>query len=201
MKAMKRYKKTLLTAAVIAAMASCTTEEAVITAPEKVIERIDMVLEGSDTEFIFLQSPEDEIAQDLIQYNFYGNPSHQIDFKVNLDEARTLIFRVVNEADWNPWETESSYSVYASQDLEDKQKYVTVELTHGGEVPAYQSNIGGEFPQGTYLNVFRIERYDPSNNEILCRIIDLELVPTAGDHSDILTVNGTFRGALPGDWE
>ena len=77
LKVMKRYKKTLLAAALIATMASCSTEQAVITDPEDVLERIDMVLEGSETEYIFLQSPELQTAEDLIQYNYYGSPSNK----------------------------------------------------------------------------------------------------------------------------
>ena len=195
MKNYLNYKNLLLAAVATGTMASCSTEEAVITSSQDVTERIDMVLQGNDSEYIFKQSEQEDLSEDLVDYNFYGSPSHQVDFKVNLDENRTLIFRIMNETIWNPWESEEGYSIYSTDELDDKQKYVTVEMENGGEVPSYMSNIGN-YPQGTYLNVFQIEDYDPANNEILCRIVDLPIVSTTGQNGETLTINGTFRGSI-----
>ena len=160
-----------------------------------VTERIDIVLEGNDTEFIYEQSLESESDQDLIEYNFYGIPSNQIDFKVNLDAGRTLVFTVINQTVDNPWAVETSYSLFPSSEIEDKQFFVNAALETGGEVPAFLSDHGEEFPSGTYVNVFQVVEYDPIDQEILCRVIDFPLKSTSGDQ-EIVTINGTFRGAV-----
>lgn len=87
----------------ILGLASCTTEDAVLTASSDVSERIDMVMEGSTVEQFFNQSDESDASQDLVRYNYYGNPSNKFDIKLQLDADRTLVFKLVNDAAVNPW--------------------------------------------------------------------------------------------------
>lgn len=72
---------------------------------------------------------------------------------------------------------------------------MTVELNRGGEVPIYTSNAGAAFPQGTALNVFHIEDFNPAGSEIYCRVVDLPLVSTS-DLQETVLLNGTFRGSV-----
>ena len=84
--------------------------------------------------------------------------------------------------------------MYATRELDDKQKFVTVEMLTGSESPSHRSNLGDAFPQGTYVNVFQILDFNPANNEIFCRINDLPMINTTDN--EIMTVTGTFRGSI-----
>ena len=136
--------------------ASCSTiDQELITVAERVNERIDMAIEGDEHELVYLSSDEDDNNANLIDFNYYGSTSTHFDIKVNIDENRTIVFRLTSNSTMNLWEKEGSYNMYTTQDLQDKDKYVTVELIDNNpEATTYHSNAGNDFPRQTYLNVF-----------------------------------------------
>lgn len=195
---MKTMKYVFIIAAIAAVslfMIKCIDDEAVFVSPENVTERVDMVIEGAINESVHLESLERDYTKNLVDFNFYGMGSNKIDFIVDLGKGRFVTISLTNQDVVNPWEHEINYSLFPSQVIEDKTTYVTLTLTEGKEgEEIYQSNIGTSCPQGSYLNVFRIVKYDPAASEILCRVVDLPMCGTDGQGD--ITLSGTFRGSL-----
>ncbi|MEZ5003743.1 MAG: hypothetical protein R2730_11990 [Chitinophagales bacterium] len=182
------------------AITSCTTssEELVQRSPQQVMERIDMVLEGEQKIYHFKQSEEADPTEDLVNYNFYGEQSGKIDFNIHLSPQESITIQLVNVQLPNPWaHKNTSYSIYPQADMDDKPKYVKVQMVANNEGGAnYVSHIGNDFPNGAALNVFTIVDYNKAANEMLCRIQNLELVHESGDENKTIRIDGTFRGSL-----
>ncbi len=185
-------------------LSSCTEENCEIsgTCPEGnalgVIERIDIKTVDSETHFYFQESIEENITTDLISFNYYGTPSNKIDFKIKLANDIILIVKLHNRKKTNPWEYDNeSYGFFATQDLDNKYQYVTVEMINqeNFESPIYSSSIGIQSHLGGHLDVFRIENVDIQNKEIHCRINKMFLYKI-GNPSKTMEINGTFRAAL-----
>lgn len=197
MKNLKNLTLTLIAGITLLA-SSCTTDE---TAPminvSKVMERVDIKIVGSTTEYFYNESLQEESANDLIDYKFYGNGSNKIDFIIKIDADRTITIKINNKLYPNPWEINDSYGTFAPQDQDDKFKYVTIELTDSknSETKTFVSNVGENIPQGGFLDVFRIEKFSTSDLETLCRINNLVLYQVENPTNSIV-IDGTFRGAL-----
>ncbi len=189
---------TAIIIASIALLPKCSVEDESFVNTQQVMERIDMKIVGAETEYFYLSSLQGNTAEDLVDYNFYGQESSKIDFKVNLEQGKTLVVKLFNHEVAQPWEYDGeSYGSFAPQDLNSKYKYVTFELLSGknGEVASYVSNIAENFPQGGFLDVFRIEEYNLSKMEMLCRVNNITLYQI-NNPDNTITIDGTFRGSL-----
>lgn len=173
------------------AMASCSTDSEAILETASV-ERIDIVLDGTEKEYIYLEQDNFQGLSDLVQYDL-TNGTNQVDFKIKIDDQRTLIFKVFNDLTDELWAYVQDYSTFPAQNLEDKTYYVKAELHGGGETAAFKSHIPGVYPQGITLNTFRVESYDPETQEVLCRIVGLPMLATSSSNEE-LVITGTFRG-------
>ena len=179
-------------------ISSCSVNEVSIKDPLQVVERIDIKITNDVDEYYYLDNIQGSDKQDLVRYNFYGTPSDRIDYIVQLDEYKTLIIRLHNRMNMNPWQyAGESYGTFAPQDLDDKFKYVTIELKSGvhSESSSFLSNVGENLPQGGILDVFRIEKYDTENMEMLCRLNHVVLYEKS-DPNNSIQIDGTFRGSL-----
>lgn len=195
MKQFHAYLAIILTAAIM--FTACSVNEVSITDPQKVVERIDIKITNALDEYYYLDNIQENTNQDLVRYNFYGTPSDRIDYIIQLDNEKTLIIKLHNRINMNPWQYADSYGTFAPQDLDDKFKYVTMELKNGAssESSAFISNAGQNIPQGGLLDVFRIEKYDTENMDMLCRINHAVLYQKSNPENSI-KINGTFRGSL-----
>ena len=175
-------------------IASCTVNDIAADLEETAYERIDLVISEPQKESVFLQSSSPADLNDLISFNTYEGEAGRVDISVNLDPTRELVFSLTHRTVSPVWTVEEGFSLHPTRDLDDKLKFVTVELTQGSEGPSYSSNIGDEFPRTIHVDVFRIIDFDPVTGEIFCRMKDLPLAEISG--SGIAYVNGTFRGKL-----
>ncbi|MEZ5008529.1 MAG: hypothetical protein R2728_11330 [Chitinophagales bacterium] len=176
---------------------ACSVNEVSITDPQKVVERIDIKITNALEEYYYLDNIQENTNQDLVRYNFYGTPSDKIDYIIQLDNDKTLIIKLHNRINMNPWQYAESYGTFALQDLDDKFKYVTIEMNNGAssESSSFTSSIDENIPQGGFLDVFRIEKYDTEKMEMLCRINNAVLYQKSNPENSI-SINGTFRGSL-----
>ncbi|MEZ5008168.1 MAG: hypothetical protein R2728_06240 [Chitinophagales bacterium] len=197
---MRKYIQTTLIAfTALFIVTSCSEEPQLIkVAPEQVVERIDMVLESDDREYIYKQSQESDQSEDLVAYNTFGTSSNNIDFNIRISDNRKLTIKLTNNELTNPWEYANlSYAIYPAQEEDDKSKFVRVELETTNEGTSnYISNYGNEFPNKPNLNAFTIEEYNVEKSELLCRIKDVTIIPENGNEGEAITLNGTFRGSL-----
>lgn len=188
----------IIAALAIMSLASCSTEEAIFTSDEVIVERIDMTIDpvnSSDKEYIFLQSLDGQ--EDLVDYNYFGDGANSIEFKINLGQDRILIIKMLNREQANPWMYEGeSYNIYATQNHEDKTRYITAELMLGNQEPTFLTNNGNSFPGIAHLDVFRILSVDLAKKEIHCRLIDLPMVDVRDNDEETILISGTFRGSL-----
>ena len=191
---MKRLHTLAILAAIIV-MASCSSsDEAVFTSADDVLERIDMIIDANDDEHIFAQSTQAETHTDLVDFARLSH-ADKVEFILNIDESRTLTFSVTDQLNAEVWtRIGEGYTLYNAQDMDDKQSWVTAAMkTNGGEILS-ASHIGNEYPRGTYINAFRIVEFNPANNEILCRIEGFPMVKL--NNYEDMTINGTFRGTI-----
>ncbi|MEZ5008532.1 MAG: hypothetical protein R2753_10335 [Chitinophagales bacterium] len=197
MKNLKNLALALITGLTLLATSCSTDEIAPTTDASKVMERIDIKIVGEDTEYFYNESLQAEASNDLVAYNFYGNQSEKIDFIVKIDEFRTLVVKVSNKLNPNPWEVIDTYGTFTPQDQDDKYKHATIELidNQNSENSKYVSNVGENIPQGGFLDVFRIEKYSVANKETLCRLKNIVLYQLE-DPNNTIIIDGTFRGAL-----
>ncbi len=193
---MKNFKiLNLITVAGMILFASCSTIDQDLASIESVSERIDISIDGDMHELVYLQSDQNDNAVDLIDFNVHESSTTRMDIRVNIDAERTIVFRLTCKSQTTPWELASSYNIYTTQDLNDKDKYVTVDIVdQNPEGPTFSSNLGSTFPRETCLNVFNVVDYDPVTKEMFCRIIDLPLINNNGQ--DMLSISGTFYGAV-----
>ena len=134
MKNLKNLTLTLITGITLLA-SSCTTDE---TAPminvSKVMERVDIKIVGSTTEYFYNESLQEESANDLIDYKFYGNGSNKIDFIIKIDDDRTITIKINNKLYPNPWEINDSYGTFATQDHESFPRHMSQEENQSKEL-------------------------------------------------------------------
>ncbi|MEZ5003744.1 MAG: hypothetical protein R2730_11995 [Chitinophagales bacterium] len=195
----KIIQPTILAISLMMVVSSCSKEEAIKLSPEQVTERIDMVIEGNDREYVYKQSQESDPTEDLITYNYYGLSANNIDFKINLSEDRTLTIQLTNKSLVSPWEhANTSYSIYPAQDEDDKVKFIRAKLEtkSEGNISNYVSNYSNEFPLSPNLNAFTIVEYNLEKSEMLCRLNNITIVPENGNEDEAITITGTFRGSL-----
>jgi hypothetical protein len=142
----------------------------------------------------FNQSIEADNSTDLVTYNYYGSPSENFDFVINLENGYELTIKIFDAANRNPWlQVGQPYNIYPGEDLEDKLQYANVELRMGDDQPAYATNLGNSIPRGIHLDVFKVIKNN--GTEIQCRIRDMKLYKNI-DPTQSITVNGTFVGAI-----
>ena len=180
--------------AAILIISSCNTNEGcddLGTCPQTdLTERTDIIIRGD------LSISDNQIYQVVegeegpVGYNFYGNPSSDFDFIIDLSDGYKLIIRMYDAESLSPWDdVDIPYNIYPHQELSDRLKYVTADLQLGNDAFAYSSSFGEAYPRNITLDVFKITSYD--GQSIKSRIRDLVLYKNT-DGSQLITINGTF---------
>ena len=178
-------------------LTSCSNDESdpLINCPEcVVIERTDIEISGEMAIHDFEQSIQEDAALDLVTYNYHGDPSVDFDYLVALSNGYELIIRVHDAANTNPWEqVNQPYNIYPQSELENKLMYTTIELRTSANEPLYSSNLNGTSPPATYLDVFRVVKFDGLT--LQARIRDVVLYKYNNANKEVI-INGTFIGAV-----
>ena len=188
-------KNIILFAVIIIGFASCSTDgiEEIMSA-NNVTERVDIKITGDTHQYINEQSQESDATMDLVDFNFYGNTSNKFGFEVRLDNDLVLRITIQDDNMTSPWEQEGVFDVFAAQELNDKTRFVIMDVIDNsiGEVKTYSSNNISN--SHAILNAFSIVEYNNTSKEILCRIDNVDLVDNSTDNT--ITINGTFKGAI-----
>jgi hypothetical protein len=175
------------------AMASCSTVEDANQLADRQ-ERTDIIITGDLQMENFFQNAEGDASEDLVAFNYYGNPSPNFDYKIQLEQGNTLIIQVYDAQHLNPWEQVNlPYNIYPGQDLDDKLFYTNIVFSDATGTCTYSTNFNNNIPPGIFLDVFKVIQND--GQQIQCRIRDMILYKT-NDPSRTITINGTFVGAL-----
>ncbi len=174
----------------IFAFCSCsTTSEDALTLVDT--ERIDMIISG-DIELEDFNAASANSQNDLVSFNYYGNPSENFDFVVHLDNGYTLTIMMHDASRMNPWQQVGQpYNIYPGQDLDDKLYYTNITLKNGEGITKYSTNECDDIPPGYLLDVFKVIKND--GNQIQCRVRDMTLYCQNDPHKPI-HINGTFVG-------
>ena len=170
---------------------SCSNEEASLISPEDVLSRIDIVIESNNAEqhYFMQQQPGSSDLLDVL----HRSHSSCVDFTISISDNEKLVFSITDQMNSELWtRVGHGYSLFASQDMDDKREWVVSELRKTGGELVGTSHIGEEYPRGTYLDVFKIVEFNPVTNEILCRLENFPLVKL-NDNSPMM-INGSFRG-------
>jgi hypothetical protein len=189
----KSKTQTLLAVLALFVITSCSTDP--LPSPAlNVTERIDMIAEGDLQLEEFRQNDELDASDDLITFNYFGNPAENIDFVLHLSNGYRLVLTVYDAERMNPWEQVGQpYNIYPVADEEDKLSFVRAELLTSANEPLFTSNQGPGVPPGIALDVFKIMKFD--GNLIQARMRDMTLY-NAGNAEKSIRINGTFVGAI-----
>ena len=161
---------------------------------QSIMERTDIVVSGDIQQENFAIANQGDGANDLVSFNYYGNPSEKIDFIVNLDNGNSLFIEVYDAQNLNPWEQiDLAYNIYPGQDLDDKLYYTNIIYANADGSCAYSTNFNDNIPPGIFIDVFKVIKND--GNQIQCRIRDMILYKTE-DVGKTIHLNGTFIGAM-----
>ncbi|MCP4122698.1 MAG: hypothetical protein GY751_13170 [Bacteroidetes bacterium] len=181
----------LVLAVILLSVSLCTTSNPVETS---IMERIDLVFEGDVNMQAFLQSPQGDNGNDLIQLAEYGVPANRLDIAMDLGSGYTFHLMLINETASGLDELiNDAYNIYQAEEMEDKQQYLLAELRYGSESAKYVANLGAHMPPLTNINALEIDCNDAV--QLHGRLKDVVLYKnTEPDKSIIL--NGTFAAAL-----
>ncbi len=194
---MKLYLKQIpLLIALFAMMIACSDDIDQIIMPEQVIERIDLKISGHSEMYVYEQSLQNKTENDLVDYNYHGPVSTNFDILIQLEDGYELKVRMYNIETINLTEEVGiPYDLFVTQDLDDKTKYVRMDVKNmvNEEAPLYTNSIVGN--HGATLNAFSITSFDYPKKEILCRVNQVELRNNV-EHEKTILINGTFKGAI-----
>jgi hypothetical protein len=183
-------------------LSGCTANDSCLetgTCPDVFVERTDIQISGH------LEIWDNQIIHEVneqkgpIDLKYYGDPSSQLDFIINLESGYRLIITLFNNTVPNPWtHTGMTYTAYPGQELENKVRYVSADLRDGEDASGFSTNGSGIFNAQTLSSAFWIISSD--ENQIKARINGLVLYHST-DTSLRTEVNGTFiaRVGTPGD--
>jgi len=174
----------------IFAISSCSTtsEDALVLIDT---ERTDLVISG-DLELEDFNSASANSQNDLVSFNYYGNPSANFDFVVHLENGYTLTIMMHDASRMNPWQQVGQpYNIYPGQDLDDKLYYTNITLKNGDGITKYSTNEDDNIPSGYLLDVFKVIKND--GNQIQCRVRDMILY-CQNNPQKTIHINGTFVG-------
>ncbi len=180
----------------IIVFASCS-DDIVPPMAENVTERVDMLLSEEEDFYVYEQSMESESIVDLVKYDLSGMSNSNFAYAIQISEYVVLKVNIYDSETNQPYNRVGvSYSQYAHQDLNDKSRYVTMELIDtedGSEAEVYTSSIITN--DSPIINAFSISKYDYWEKETLCRINGMKMYHQY-DYDEVITITGTFRGAI-----
>ena len=185
--------KIILFLAVITFFASCS-DDTVPPLASEVTERVDMLLSGDEDIYIYEQSIEAETGNDLVKFDLSNLNNSTFGYEIKISESTVLKIKMYDSESNEPYARVGvSYSQYAKQDLNDKSRYVTIEMIDmtASETVVYTSNIISN--DQANIDVFSVQKYDFWEKEMLCRISNIKMY-NANNYDDVLTITGTFRG-------
>jgi len=178
-------------AVVLFSVSLCTTSDPV---EAFIMERTDLVFEGDVNMQAFLQSPQSEDGNDLIQLAKYGVPANRLDIAMDLGSGYTFHLMVINEtASGLDDIINEAYNIYQVEEMEDKQQYLLAELRYGSESATYVANLGDHMPPLTNINALKIDCSDAV--QVYGRLKDVVLYKNTDPEKSIV-LNGTFVTAL-----
>jgi len=183
--------------AVLLILASCNDDgpvEQVSCAVCNVSEQTNIQISGDLTIVDFTESLQNDASNDLISYDFYGDPSTNFNFIIQLQSGWKLTIELFDDNGGNPWtQVGQGFNAYPGKDLNEFDRYAQISLTKGSESLGYSTNPGSGIAPATHFGVFKVTML--TENEIQGRLRDLMLYKV-GSPSATLNINGTFVGAV-----
>ncbi|MCP4122702.1 MAG: hypothetical protein GY751_13190 [Bacteroidetes bacterium] len=184
-------------AVVLLILASCNEDgpaEKASCAVCNISEQTNIQISGDLTIVDFTESLQNDASNDLISYDFYGDPSTNFNFIIQLQSGWKLTIELFDDNSGNPWiQVGQGFNAYPGKDLKVYDRYTRISLTKGSESLGYSTNPGSGIAPTTLFGVFKVTML--TENEIQGRLRDLVLYKV-GSPAATLNIDGTFVGAV-----